>query len=77
MHTAAECDGEMLKITADTDTLGKDFQGRSGRSSVLISELDVVVDPIHNRLHSSPTGKATPLEFDADQGPGGKRSSEL
>ena len=54
VHAAAEGKGEMRVIAADTLAFFIDFPCRLAGASVLVSESDVMVDEIANRLHTPP-----------------------
>ena len=50
----AKCDREMLKVSADPDTLGIDTQCGANGTGKLISEGDFLVYPVADRLHPPP-----------------------
>src|SRR5439155_24356973 len=53
IHTAAESNGEVGIVAADSCALVKCFKGRFGAARILIPERDVVMDVIADRLHPS------------------------
>ena len=55
IHAAAERDGKVRVVTADTLVLVENLQCRHGGASVLITKSDVVVNEIANRLDPRPS----------------------
>src|SRR2546423_14596615 len=57
IHTAAESNGEVGIVAADSCALVECFKGRFRAARILITERDVVMDVIADRLHTSPSGR--------------------
>src|ERR1700722_167931 len=56
VHGPAKGNGQVLKVPADADPLGKDIQRGLGGAGVLIAESDLGIDPAANRVDPAPTG---------------------
>jgi len=57
VHAAAERNGEMRIVAADALPLVEDLPCRHGRPRVLVSERDVMVNEIADRLDARPAGR--------------------
>src|SRR5277367_2137558 len=55
IHAAAKRDGQMLVIAAHSGAFGIDVERGLGGTRVVISELNLAVNPIQNRLYTAPT----------------------
>ena len=66
VHAAAEGDGQMREIAADPEALAIAFGSGARVAGELVTELDVVVDEITNRLHPAPAERGV-----AEELPGG------
>ena len=55
VQAAAERDRQMRVVATDTPLLFKDVEGCPGRSCMLVSERNPIVNEIADRLHPSPT----------------------
>src|SRR6516165_11341808 len=58
VHAPAKRHSEVSEVAAHAPLLGKTLRGAPGRIGVLISEPDVRVNEIADRLHPSPAGRS-------------------
>ena len=66
IQRAAESDGQMLEIAADSGALGENVQGRLRRTRVLVAKRHLPVHPAADGLHAAPSRLQVAKQFDSD-----------
>jgi hypothetical protein len=56
IHAASQRDGDVLEITADTNSLNEDIRGSFGRSRGVVIKSDCVMHPIADGYRPCPSG---------------------
>src|SRR5216684_2693008 len=57
VHAAAESDGQVGEVATDSGALVECLEGRLGHARMLVTESDVVVDVVADRLDARPSGR--------------------
>src|SRR3954462_10943140 len=65
---AAESDGQVLKIAADTSALGEDIQRRLRRTGVLVAECYLPIYPATDCVYAVPSRLQMAEQFNCDVG---------